>query len=112
MIVRRGDVWLIDFGEPVGREQSGRRPAIVISANAMNEVPSGLVVVVPLTSTRRGLPSHVELDHPDTGLDTISYAKCEDVKSMSERRLITRLGIIPGINLIEIERNLRYLLDL
>ncbi len=78
----------------------------------MNDGPSGLVVVIPITSTRRGLPSHVELDHVDTGLDTISYAKCEDVKSISERRLIARLGFISGVNLIEIERNLRYLLAL
>ncbi len=112
MTPRRGELWLVDFGEPIGVEQAGHRPAVVVSDDAMNEGPSGLVVVVPLTTTRRGLPSHIELDDPGTGLDDVSYAKCEDVKSVSVRRLVTRLGTAPPAALVEIERVLRFLLRL
>jgi mRNA interferase MazF len=87
-------VWLVDFGDPFGREQSGRRPAVVVSADSLNESRAGVVVVVPITTTYRGLPSHVEIDRGDSGLDEVSYAKCEDVKSISEQRLIGRLGAV------------------
>ena len=112
MSARRGDVWLVDFGEPVGREQAGTRPAVVVSADALNEGPAGVLMVIPLTSTRRGLPSHIEIDSRSSGLDEVSYAKCEDLKSISDRRLVHRLGTVDPAAMAAIERVLRYLLDL
>jgi mRNA interferase MazF len=109
---RRGEVWLLDLGEPIGREQAGRRPAVIVSDDEVNDGPSGLVIVVPLTSTRRELPSHIELDSADSGLDEVSYAKCEDIESVSERRLVTRLGAAPTPAMFQIERVLRILLAL
>jgi mRNA interferase MazF len=111
VIPRRGEIWLVDFGEPVGREQAGTRPAVVVSTDALNEGPSGVVVVIPLTSTRRGLPSHVEIEPGPSGLDHPSYAKCEDVKSISDRRLVDRLGVTGPESMFAIARVLRYLLQ-
>lgn len=109
---RRGEVWLVDFGDPVGREPSGKRPAVIVSADPLNESRAGVVIVVPTTTTRRGLPSHVEIDPNRSGLDDVSYAKCEDIKSVSERRLIGRLGAVNGEVTFQIARALRFLLDL
>lgn len=112
MSARRKEVWLVDFGDPVGREQSGKRPALVVSADALNDSPAGVIVVVPLTTTYRGLPSHIEIDQASSGLDELSYAKCEDVKSISEERLIARLGTVGDDVLFQAARALRFLLDL
>ena len=109
---RRGEVWLVDFGEPVGREQSGRRPAVVVSADPLNESRAGVVIVVPATTTRRGLPSHVEIEPDGSGVERLSYAKCEDVKSVSEQRLIARLGAVNPEVAFRIGRALRFLLEL
>ena len=112
MTARRGEVWLVDFGNPVGREQSGTRPAVLVSADALNESRGGVVIVVPTTTAARGLPSHVEISPDGSGLDEVSYAKCEDVKSVSEHRLIARLGTVSAEITFEIGRVLRYLFDL
>lgn len=112
MSAARGEVWLVDFGEPVGREQSGRRPAVVVSADRLNQSSAGVVIVVPVTTAHRGLPSHIEIDPGVSGLDEISYAKCEDVKSISEQRLIVRLGNVDSEIAFHISRALRFLLDL
>jgi mRNA interferase MazF len=109
---RRGEVWLVDFGEPVGREQSGRRPAVIISADPLNTSPAGVVIVIPTTTAHRGLPSHVEIEPGAPGLDEISYAKCEDVKSISEQRLVVRLGAVSDEVTFDLARVLRYLLDI
>jgi mRNA interferase MazF len=109
---RRGEVWLVDFGDPVGREQSGSRPAVVVSSDLLNDGRAGVVVVVPITTAHRGLPSHVEIDRSGSGLDDVSYAKCEDVKSISEQRLIGRLGAASDEAIFQIARALRFLLDL
>lgn len=112
MIPRRGEVWLIDFGDPVGREQAGNRPGVVVSADRLNESPAGVVIVIPCTTARRGLPSHIELVPGASGLDETSYAKCEDVKSISEKRFVTRLGAVDPESLFEIGRVLGFLLEL
>lgn len=108
----RGEVWLIDFGDPVGREQSGRRPAVIVSADPLNDSPAGVTIVVPLTTTARGLPSHIEIDKSRSGLDETSYAKCEDVKSISEQRLIAQLGAVEEQAMFQVARALRFLLEL
>lgn len=105
-------MWLVDFGEPVGREQSGRRPAVVVSADPLNESRAGIVIVVPITTSVRGLPSHIEIEPDGSGLEEMSYAKCEDIKSVSEQRLIGRLGTVNPEVAFEISRAMRFLLDL
>lgn len=110
--LHRGDIWLASFGAPIGREQAGRRPALVVSTDLFNDGPAGVAIVVPLTTTQRGLATHIEVDVGTSGLDHVSYAKCEDVKSISVERLVMRLGHA-GIDVMhDVARNLRFLLDL
>ncbi|MPZ66481.1 MAG: type II toxin-antitoxin system PemK/MazF family toxin [Pseudonocardiaceae bacterium] len=92
---RRGEIWLVDFGTPIGHEQGYRRPAVVVSADRLNSSRAGLVIVVPVTRTRRNLPSHVEIEPAESGLRDVSYAKCEDIKSVSRERLVHRIGDAP-----------------
>lgn len=56
-----GDIVWIDFGPTVGREQSGRRPALVISDRTANDL-SGRALLMPVTSRVRGWPLEVLLD--------------------------------------------------
>jgi mRNA interferase MazF len=85
---------------------------VVVSSDLLNDARAGVVVVVPLTTAYRGLPSHIEIDRGSSGLDEVSYAKCEDVKSVSEHRLIGRLGAVDDQAIFQIGRALRFLLDL
>ena len=101
----------MSFGEPVGCEQAGRRPALVVSTDLFNDGPSGVAIVVPLTTTPRGLATHVEIDVGASGLDAVSYAKCEDIKSISVERLLTRLGRAEPDVMFTVARNLRFLLN-
>ena len=103
---------MVDFGEPVGHEQAYRRPAVVVSSNRLNESRAGLVVVVPLTRTRRNLPSHIEIGPGDSGLSETSFAKTEDIKSISTIRLVRRHGRAAPANLDQIGRALALLLEL
>lgn len=109
---QRGEVWLVDFGEPVGHEQGYRRPAVIISEDRLNHSRAALVIVLPVTTTRRDLPSHVEIEAGDSGLEHTSYAKTEDVKSISAERLVRRLGTVPADRLNRAEHALRLLLGL
>ncbi|SRR5712691_6084687 len=54
-IPRAGDLVWIDFDPQAGREQSKRRPALVVTDQSYNRA-SGLVVACPLTSRRKSYP--------------------------------------------------------
>lgn len=108
----RGEVWLVDFGEPVGHEQGYRRPALIMSVDRFNRSRAGLAVVLPITTARRGLPSHIEIEAGLSGLEHTSYAKTEDIKSVSTNRLVRRLGGASRDVVYRAEGALRILLGL
>ena len=76
----------------IGHEQGGRRPVLVVSINAMNRAAARLAISVPLTTTDRGSKLHVRVEPPEGGLERVSYAMPEMVRSMSVDRLGRRLG--------------------
>ena len=47
-IPKRGDVVWLNFSPTIGHEQSGRRPALVLSPKEYNKI-IGLAIVVPVT---------------------------------------------------------------
>ena len=108
----RGEVWLVDLNPTRGHEQAGRRPALVASADEFNHGPAGLVIVVPMTTRERGIPLHVSVDPPEGGLDRRSFIKCEDVRSVSEQRLVRRFGVVAPETLALVADRLRIVLDL
>ncbi|WP_208024565.1 type II toxin-antitoxin system PemK/MazF family toxin [Amycolatopsis pithecellobii] len=77
-------VWWVDFDPQIGREQAGRRPAVVVGSAFACELPNDLVFVVPCTSKDRGLPFQPRLD----SLGKPSFAMCDQLKSISRRRLV------------------------
>ena len=108
----RGEIWMTDLDPTRGREQAGTRPALVISADAFNAGPAGLVVVLPLTTKPKGVRSHVPVNPPEGGVRKPSYIKCEDVRSVAVERLTRRLGTVSGRTLQSVEFCLRVLMDL
>src|SRR5579862_4577056 len=97
----RGEVWLTDLGSGRGREQSGMRPALVLSVDGFNQSGAELVIVVPLTSRKKHVRSHVEVLPPEANLRVPSYIKCEDVRSISTDRVVRLLGAVSAATLAE-----------
>ncbi len=111
-IPNRGDIWMVNLNPTKGREQSGIRPVLVISVDFFNNSLADLVVVIPLTSKKKGIPLHVSISIEETGLKTESYIKCEDVRSISKERFIEYMGSVTSATLNEVERKLKLLLGL
>ena len=106
------ELWLVDFGPPHPAEPAFRRPALVVGPpdSFGREFPSA--IVVPLTTTRRGLSCHVEVEAtPGNGLTRTSYAQCELVRSVNRNRLVRRLGVVDHATGSQVADVLRMLLD-
>jgi mRNA interferase MazF len=83
---------MADLDPVVGHEQGGPRPFLVVSINPMNRSAARMAIGVPLTTTDRGTRMHVRLEPPEGGLDRISFATPEMVRSVSTSRLRRRIG--------------------
>jgi mRNA interferase MazF len=108
----RGEVWNVDLDPTRGREQQRSRPALIVSHNTFNRGSAELVIVVPLTGTNRDIPLHVAIQPPEGGVKKASYAKCEDVRSVSKERLSKRWGAVSASTLAAVSDRLRILMDL
>ena len=108
----RGEIWLVDLNPTRGHEQSGVRPALVVSVDTFNHGPAGLAVVLPVTSRGKGIALHVSVDPPEAGLTMRSFIKAEDVRSVAVERLTRRLGQVSRATTDQVEDRLRILLDL
>lgn len=108
----RGEIWTVNLNPTRGHEQSGQRPALVVSADQLNTSQADLVVVVPLTTKKRGIPLHVEIKPPDGGVKQPSFAMCENIRSVAKERLAERWGAVDHTTMKQVEKRLYMLLDL
>jgi mRNA interferase MazF len=91
--VRAGEIYFADLPDPVGHEQGGSRPVLVISSDAWLRSNPPVVHVMAIGRTRRGSPTHIEIEADEhNGLDETSYVRCEDLTAISPHRLVTHLG--------------------
>ena len=75
----QGDLILFDFDPQAGHEQGGRRPVVVLSAKAYNQL-IGLALVCPVTSREKGYPFEVKLpgNLPISGVVLSDHVKSQD----------------------------------
>ena len=109
---RRGDVWRGELDPVRGHEQGRARPVVIVSADLFNAGPARLVVVCPITTRFRRIPSHVPVAPPEGGLRAQRYVVCEQVRTVSTERLVLRLGELARPSMAAIDERLRILLDL
>ncbi len=108
----RGEVWLADLNPTRGHEQAGRRPVLVVSEDLFNRGPAGLVIVLPMTSTIRNVPSHVPLSPPEGGVKNRTAILCDSVRSVSVERLVVPWGTVNRPTMVAVEDRLHILLGL
>lgn len=89
--ILRGEIRWADLDPVRGREQSGRRPVLVLSHDVFNE-RSGTVIAMAITSQpqRASFPLTLELSTPK--LPKRSWLKISQVRTLSVQRLGARLG--------------------
>jgi mRNA interferase MazF len=111
--IRRGEIWLADLEPSRGNEQTGLRLVLIVSTDRFNQGGARLVVAVPFTTQRQDLPIHVEVRPPAGGLHEVSFAMCEQIRSLAVDRLGPQpFGAVSATVLSAVEARLRLLLTL
>ena len=85
-VPEKGDFVILTFDPQAGREQRGRRPALVVSNTLFNR-HTGLAMVCPITNTFRDIPFHVPVSNASslTGCIMVEQIKSVDFASRKAR---------------------------
>jgi len=113
-VIRRGQVWWVDFGEPKGSKPGYRHPALVLQRDEVNASRINTVVVCVLTSNRSlaSAPGNTLLPKRATGLSRDSVANASQIATVNKNDLDALAGTVPPHLLDRVNDGLRWFLGL
>lgn len=112
MPVRRGEIYWIDYGIPRGSEQGGRRPALIVQNNIGN-INSPTTIIAAITSKKKvAYPFHVDISASESGLPQDSTVLLEQLLTIDQSRLISRVGTLSSAKMREVDEALQVSLEL
>jgi mRNA interferase MazF len=120
-VTSRGQIYFVNLDPTHGHEQSGQRPVLVVSADAINRQPLVVTVVVgtDAKNVSRGYPTNVRVTAKESGLPKDTVFLCFQIRSLDPARFYdpnTRrpnlAGTLPPARMQEVERALRLVLVL
>ncbi len=103
--MRRGEIWWAELKDP-----AGRRPVLLLSRNEAYAVRE-LVIVAPVTTRMRHIPSEVPLG-PGDGLPRPCVVNLDTITTIAKRSLQERLVPIGPEKLKAVEAALHFALGL
>jgi mRNA interferase MazF len=105
-VIRQGDVYWVDLGEPVGSGPGNRHPYVVVQNDVFNQSRIRTVVVCALTSNLRlaNSPGNVLLDPAEADLPKQSVVNVTQIVTLDREQLEEKIGSLSS-------RRVRQILD-
>ncbi len=115
-MIERGQIYFVSLDPAKGREQAGRRPILVVSADAINRQPLVVTVAVGTSgrNVERDYPTNVRLSARETGLPEETVFLCFQIRSIDPSRLADErtgrpipVGRVPADRMRDVDEALR-----
>lgn len=112
-MIRQGDVWWLDLGEPSGSAPGYRHPHVVVQNDVFNASRIATTVVCALTSNlqRAGAPGNVVLEKGEANLPKKSVVNVSQVVSVDKEDLTEKIGSLSPQRLSDVLHGLYLLLE-
>ncbi len=111
-VVTRGEVWWIDFADPMGSAPGYRRPGVVVSSDRFNRSRLGTVIVAAITSNMRLVTAPGNVVLPDELLPKPSVINVTQLLAIDRQLLDRRIAMLAAIEVRELDEGLRLVLGL
>lgn len=113
MVVKQGEIYWVDLGEPSGSEPGFRHPHIVIQNNIFNSSNINTVVVCSLTSNmqRAKAPGNVTLRKGEANLPKKSVVNISQIFTVNKSDLVEKMGQVSGERVCEILEGIKLLTE-
>lgn len=106
--MKRGEIWQVNLDPTIGAEIKKVRPCIIVNRDSLAKLPLRIIVPVTAWNPRFEMaPWHVPIDATaKNGLNKKSSADTFQVRSISNKRLVKRLGAVSHEVLSKINKGL------
>ena len=108
MKIKRGDVFWVSFDPSISGEIKKKRPAVVVSTDKANPYLNRVVVIPFSSKISRIYPSEARISFQDKE----SKAMADQIRTISKRRLISKIGSLPWEEMKKIENKIKLFLEL
>jgi len=100
----RGQIWSVNFAPAIGSEIKKIRPAVVVNTKEAGRLP--LCIVIPITDWKKQFEFFfwfVKIQpSKENALLKESGADCFQIKSVSKKRFLSKIGLVTNEQLDEI----------
>jgi mRNA interferase MazF len=113
-VIRRGELYWVDLGDPNGSIPAKRRPVLVVQADPYNDsnLAATLAVVVTSNPSLAAMPGNVFLPAAATGLPRDSVVNVTALVTVDKDDLDQPVGCLPGYLMDDVDQGLRGVLNL
>lgn len=115
MAIKRGEIYFVNLNPVQGREQAGKRPVLVLSIDAINQLPLVVTVIVGTKGENisRDYPTNVRVAISESGLPLETVFLCFQIRSLDTTRFMPKpAGRLTDKKMSEIETAVKYCLGL
>lgn len=112
--MKRGQVWWVDLGDPVGSQPALRRPVVIVQDDLLTESRLGTVMVAPMTSNlQRALAvGNIEVSAKQSSLPQASVVLVCQVMTVDKSLFDRQQGSLSTRVMAEVDRGLALALGL
>ena len=113
MVIKQGEVYWVDLGEPTGSEPAFRHPHVVIQNNVFNTSLISTVVVCSITSniSRASSPGNVSLKKGEANLPKKSVVNISQIYTVNKTDLTEKIGMISSKKLDQVIEGVQLLTE-
>lgn len=113
MVIKQGDVYWVDLGEPTGSEPGYKHPHVVIQNNVFNVSRINTVVVCSLTSNlmRANSPGNVLLKKGEANLPKKSVVNVSQIYTINKADLLEKIGSVSPEKMDQIITGVQQLIE-
>ena len=113
MVIKQGEIYWLDLGEPRGSEPAFLHPHIVVQNNLFNSSRINTVVVCALTSNlkRAKAPGNVLLEKGEANLPKRSVVNISQIYTVNKGDLVKKIGQVSEKRMNEIIKGIRLLIE-
>ena len=112
---RKGDIYLIEFGQNIGKELSNTHMGIIAQDSLKNSI-SSTVVVIPISSSLKLYDTHEKIEEEDIEEGKLnklpSKAKAEQITCIDKSRLVHKVGRLSNDFMKRLEKRILKNLDI
>ncbi len=112
-MIRQGEIYWLDLGEPSGSAPGYHRPFVVIQNDMFNRSPIDTAVVCALTSNlrRAEAPGNVLLQPREAGLSKQSVVNVSQIYTVDKQELTEKIGTLSPKRVLEILEGVQLVLQ-